>query len=274
MKFFISVDMEGISGIVDRSMVSSQERDYERGRKLMVGDVNACIEGILDVYPDAEITVCDAHGSMNNIDPEALHTQATLVRGYPKPQSQLAALDDTYDAAMFLGYHSKKGTKHGIMSHTYSGGNIESLHINSIEVGETAMNAGIAAYYNVPLLLVTGDQAVCDEANELDPEIQTVPVKTATGRVSAKVIHPEKAREMIKKGAKMAAQKHDKIQPKRIESPVEFRMRFTDAKRADAASFMPSVERTDGKTIIIRHDDYIKAYHGFIAAIMCASSVS
>ena len=161
MKFFISVDMEGISGIVDGSMVSRKQGDYERGRKLMAADTNACIEGILDAYPKAEITVSDAHGGMNNIDPNDLHKRAVLVRGSPKPQSQMAGIDSSYDACMFVGYHAKKGTLEGIMSHTYSGGNIESLHVNGVEVGQWGGGWQEEGCVN--------DDANCEESITIDP---------------------------------------------------------------------------------------------------------
>ena len=272
MKVFISVDIEGISGIVDATMTSRAQPDYERGRKLMAADVNAAIEGILSVDPDAEITVCDAHGGMNNIDPETLHTRAVLVRGRPKPQSQMAGLDTTYDAAYFIGYHAKKGTHNGVLSHTYSGGNVESLHINGVEVGETAMNAGIAGYHGVPLVFLAGDKATTLEAKQLDPGIETVATKEAISRVAAKCLHPETSRQRIKEGAARALKK--RIKPYVVEPPVEFRIRFTDARRADAASFIPTALRLDGKTVTITHSDYVKAYHGFLAAVMCATSVS
>jgi len=273
MKIFISVDIEGISGIVDGTMTSRTQGDYEKGRALMVGDVNAAIEGILSVGP-SEITVSDAHGGMNNINPEDLHTDAILVRGRPKPQSQMAGIDETFDAAIFIGYHSKKGTHLGILSHTYSGGNIESLHINDLEVGETAMNASIAGYYGVPLILVAGDLAVTKEAKALNPKIHTVATKEAISRVAAKCLHPKKSRELIKTETSKAIRNIKKIKPFTFKPPITYRIRFTDAKRADAASFMPSATRLDGKTITINQDDYIKAYHGFLAAVMCAASVS
>ncbi len=147
MKIFISVDMEGISGIVDRTMTSRTEGDYEKGRQLMAGDVNAAIEGILSVDSEATIKVCDGHGGMNNINPIELHKSATLLRGSPKPLSQVCGIDGSFDAAMFVGYQSMKGTLNGTLSHTYNGTSIASLHINGIEVGETAMNAGIAGFY-------------------------------------------------------------------------------------------------------------------------------
>lgn len=273
VKVFISVDMEGISGIVDITMTRRNQPDYEKGRNLMVEDVNAAIEGILSVSA-AEIVVSDAHGGMNNLNPEDLHKDAVLVRGRPKPLGQMAGLDRSFDACLFVGYHSKKGTKDGILSHTYSGGNIESLHINGVEVGETAMNAGLAGYHEVPLVFVSGDVAVTREAKELNNEIETVAVKEAISRVAAKCIHPEKAREMIKKGVAKSINKSKIIKPHKFNPPVEFRIRFTSAKKADAASFIPSAERLDGKTIRIVHNDYVKGYHGFLAAVMCGTAVS
>lgn len=274
MKYFISVDMEGISGIVDGSMVSRSQGDYERGRKLMAKDTNAAIEAILEEDPEAEITVCDAHGSMNNIDPDDLHKRAVLVRGTPKPQSQLAGLDKTYDACLFVGYHSKKGTLNGIMSHTYSGGNIEKLQVNGREVGETELNAGIAGYHKVPLIFVAGDKAVTLEAKEIHPRITTVSVKEAIGRTSAACLHPEEARKLIGEGVKKAIKDLKKIPPYEVAHPVTFTITFTDAKRADAAALIPTMHRVNGKTVQLITDDYITGYHGFIAAVLCGTAVS
>jgi D-amino peptidase len=274
MKFFISVDMEGISGIVDGSMVNSKNSDYEKGRKLMVADVNAAIEGILEENSDAEVIVCDAHGSMNNIIPEDLHKIAKLVRGSPKSQSQIAGLDESFDACLFVGYHSMKGTFHGVMSHTYSGGNIEKLEVNGVEVGETQLNAGIAGHYGVPLIFVAGDQATCSEAKDVNQDITTVEVKKAIGRSSAICLHPEVAREHIKKGVKDSLKYIKKIPPHKVEPPITFRIHFTDAKRADAAELIPTTKRIDGKTLELTTNDYIKAYHGFIASVLCGSAVS
>ncbi len=273
MKFFISVDMEGISGIVDGSMVSNKEHDYQLGRKLMAADTNAAIQGILDTHPTAEITVCDAHGAMNNILPEDLHPAAQLVRGTPKPQSQLAALDSSYNACLFIGYHAKKGTQNATMSHTYSGANIESLHINDVEVGETQLNAGIAGHHNVPLILVAGDQATCLEAKQINPHITTVQVKTAIGRMAAQCLHPDVAHQLIREAAREAT-KNINIPPHKATLPVTFRIRLTDARRADAASLIPTAKRIDGKTITITADDYITAYHGFITAVLCGTAAT
>jgi D-amino peptidase len=255
-------------------MVSRKQGDYERGRKLMAADTNVAIEAILEVDPDAEITVCDAHGGMNNIDPNDLHKRAVLIRGSPKPQSQLAGINDTYDACLFVGYHSKKGTLEGIMSHTYSGGNIERLFVNGREVGETELNAGIAGHHGVPLIFVAGDQATTQEAKEIHPSIVTTTVKEAIGRTAAACLHPEEARELIRVGVKKALKDLKKIPPHKVSVPVTFTITFTDAKRADAAALIPTAKRISGKTIQITTDDYITGYHAFIAAVLCGTAVS
>lgn len=265
--------MEGISGIVDTTMTSRTQPDYEKGRQLMVKDVNACIEGILQVGP-AEITVCDAHGGMNNINPEDLHKDAVLVRGSPKPYSQMSGIDASYDACIFIGYHSKKGTFGGILSHTYSGASVESLHINGAESGETAMNAGIAGHHGVPLIMVAGDQQIAAEAKTLNPDIETAIVKTAVGRRAAHCLHPEKAREIIRETTAKAIKKHRRVKPVTVATPVTYTIRFTDATRADAAAYIPGARRIDGKTIELTADDYLTAYHGFLAAVLCAQAVS
>jgi D-amino peptidase len=273
LKVFISVDMEGISGIVHGSQTSRNQLDYQKGRALMVGDVNAAIEGILE-YGEAEIVVSEGHGGMTNIEPEDIHESAVLVRGRPKPLSQMAGIDNSFDAALFIGYHSKKGTKHGILSHTFSGRHIDSLTINGMELGETGINAGIAGYYGVPLIFVSGDLAVTKEAKALIPHIVGVSVKEAVARSAAKCIHPKIARSLIRKGVIEALKKRDAVEPFIIKPPIEILVKFTNALMADGVEFMPTAERINGRTIRFVLDDYIKAYGAFRASVEIASAVS
>ena len=273
LKVFMSVDMEGISGIVDGSETGRDKAEYERGRKLMVGDVNAAIEGVLSVG-DAKIVVSDAHGGMRNIKPEDLNEAAVLVRGSPKPLTQMAGIAERFDAVVFIGYHSKKGTKLGILSHTISGGVIDSVTINGMEVGETAINAAIAGYHGVPLVFVAGDLAVTKEAKEVNPEIVTVAVKEAVSRRAAKCLNPKVAGELIRKGVSEALQKRGAIEPFVFEPPVEIVAKYVNALMADAVAFMPSAERLDGRTVRFVQDDYLKAFGALRASIYIAGAVS
>ncbi|MGD2200878.1 MAG: M55 family metallopeptidase [Candidatus Bathyarchaeota archaeon] len=274
MKVFISVDMEGISGIVDGKQTGRDKNEYQKGRALMVADVNAAIDGILEVSPDAEVVVSDAHGGMINIEPEELNEIALLVRGTPKPLTQMAGVDGSFNAAMFVGFHSKKGTLHGVLSHTISGGTIERITVNGMEVGETAINAAIAGDYGVPVAFVAGDKATTLEAKALNPEIKVAAVKEAIGRTAAKCLHPAKARKLIKENAARGLRELDKMKPFVFEPPVEVVVRFTNARMADAVEFMPSAERLDGKSIRFVQDDFIKAFKALRASIFIAQKVS
>jgi len=274
MKVIISVDMEGISGIVDGSMTGQSKHDYGKGRALMTADVNAAIDGILDVDPGAEIVVSDAHGGMINIEPEGLNEAAVLVRGTPKPLTQMAGVDGSFNAAMFVGFHSKKGTMHGILSHTISGGTIEKITVNGMEVGETAINAAIAGHFGVPVCFVAGDKAVTLEAKELNPKIAVAAVKEAVSRTAAKCLHPVKARKLIRENAAEGLRNLEKMTPFVFDSPMEAVVRFTYARMADAVEFMPSAERLDGKSIRFVQDDFVKTFGAIRASIFIAQKVS
>jgi len=271
-KVFISVDMEGISGIVHGSQTGRDQPEYEKGRSLMVGDVNAAIEGVL-AAGGAEIIVSDGHGGMMNLKPEELHEAALLVRGSPKPLTQMAGIDRGLDAALFIGYHSKRGTMHGTLDHTISGRTVDRITINGLEVGETAINAAIAGYHGVPLVFVSGDLAVTKEAEEIIPEIGTVAVKEAVSRTAAKCLHPKRARELIKRGVTEALKKRS-IEPFNFEPPIEVKVRYVNSLMADAVEFMPSAERIDGRTVRFVLDDYLKAFGAIRASIFIAGAVS
>jgi D-amino peptidase len=211
---------------------------------------------------------------MRNMQPEELHEGAVLVRGSPKPLTQMAGIDDSFDATMFVGYHSKKGTKYGILSHTISGGTIDSITINGMEVGETAINAGISGYYGVPLVFVAGDVATTKEAKELNPKIKTVAVKEAISRAAAKCLHPVKARKLITKGVAEALENLGSVDPYKFAPPIEATVKYANALMADAVAFIPSAERVDGRTIRFVQNDYLKAFGAIRASIYIASAVS
>lgn len=274
LRIFISVDMEGISGIVDWGQTGFKEpSEYEMGRNLMVGDVNAAIEGILNVS-EAEIVVSDGHGFMRNLKAEELHEAATLVIGSPKPLTQMAGINTGFHAALFIGYHSKMGTRDGILNHTISGRTIDSVTINGNEVGETGINAAIAGYHGVPLIFVSGDLAVTKEAESLISNLHTVSVKEAISRKAAKCLNPKRARELIKIGVSEALKKRKLIKPYTFKAPIEVVIKYANSLMADAVEFMPLAERVNGRTIKFVLDDYLKAFGALRASIYIARAVA
>ena len=202
-RIFISIDMEGISSIVDGKETSSRENAYSYGRKLMAGDLNAAIEGALEAGV-TEIMVADAHGGKRNLLPEDVHEAAKLMRGTPRPYSMMTGINEEFDAALYIGYHAMKGTKLGILSHTISGGTVDGVFINNTEMGEFGLNAALAGWYNVPSIFLSGDKAATDEAERFIPGITTATVKWASSRSSATCLHPKESRNMIRQKVKIS----------------------------------------------------------------------
>jgi len=270
-KVFISIDMEGITSIVSGDQTGGDPGEYQVGRKLMVGDLNAAIEGVLAAGA-GEIVVCDSHGGMRNLQPEEVHEAALLVRGSPKPYSMMEGISSDFHAAMFVGYHARMGAPKAILCHTYSGATVESIHVNGVEVGETGYNAGLAGHYGVPLVFISGDSAVAEEAKAIIPNITTAVVKWAVSRQAAKCLHPKKARELIKQKAAEALQNYGNVKPLVFKPPIEVRLKLFNPSMADAAEALPTMERLDGTTLKGVYPNYPAAHVAIRAAIDLAGT--
>jgi D-amino peptidase len=270
---FISVDMEGISSLVDGTQTNSEHPEYGYYRKMLVGDVNAVIEGVLEAGVN-EIVVSDAHGGMRNIQPDELNEAAFLVRGNPKPFTMMAGIENGFDAAMYVGYHAMNGTEKGILAHTIQGSVVDAIYINGRETGEFGLNAALAGWHGIPSVFISGDDAACEEAKTFVPQINTAVVKWALGRQSAKCLHPAMAQKLINYKAKESILKLDKIEPYWVNEPIEVKMRWMNPTMADAVSFLPYFDRIDGKMTRAIFDDYQTAFKGLRASIWVADSVS
>jgi D-amino peptidase len=263
MKVFVSVDMEGISGVVSPDQTLSDHKDYERFRKLMTADANAAIEGALAGGAES-VLVNDSHGPMTNILIEELNPAAELISGSPKPLSMMQGLDNSADVAFLVGYHSRAGTGGSVISHTYSG-IVTSLSLNGQVVGETGLNAALAGGYGVPVVLVTGDAAVTREAAALLGNIETVAVKEGVGWRSARCLAPEVARHRIREAAERAVK--SSVPPFVLDTPVTLRVAFARPIQADMAALVPHVERLDGVTLQYVAKDVAAAHFAFRAMV-------
>src|SRR6516162_1286562 len=181
MKVYISTDFEGVAGIVDWDQIMVGSHDYDLGRRLLLGELNAAIDGALEgADADAgamEIVVNDSHSTMRNLPADLLHGRASLLSGKHKPMYMMEGLDASFDAIFFLGYHGSIGASQSVLSHSYNPRAIWEARINGEIVGETALNALVAAHYGVPIALVTGDQVTAEEARRLVPPPLCVEVK-------------------------------------------------------------------------------------------------
>ena len=271
LKVFISVDMEGISGIVHGDQITPGTAEYSSGRKWMAQDVNAAVEGALEAGA-TEVVVNDSHGSMRNIDPDDLHPKAILISGTPKPLSMMQGIDASFQACLLIGYHAKAGTENAILDHTISGSVVRAIKVNGLELPELGLNAAIAGYYGVPVVLVSGDAAVCRQTSDiLGQDVMTVQVKEAYGRLAAKLVPMAEARRMIKAGVKEALAKLGRANPFKMVAPYTFELGYHVSAQADmGAMLLPSVKRVDARTLSFTADDYIQGFRTLRALISLA----
>lgn len=269
MKVFISADMEGTAGVVAWDQTNPTDKDYDAAVELMVGEVNAAIEGALEAGA-TEIVVCDSHNTMRNLHPSRLNPAAQLNSGGGKPFSMMQGIDESFDAVFFTGYHAMAGDG-GVLNHTYWDGIVSAVRLSGRPVGELGINAGIAGYYGVPVAMATGDAALAAEAKDLLPDVETVTVKTATGRFSATSVHPTVARERIQAGAQRALARVGEMEPFTLEPPVTLELGVAHTSQMDRIVLIPGVERTGPRTMRYVHDDYVTAFRCLLAACILAS---
>ncbi|EHM29153.1 MULTISPECIES: M55 family metallopeptidase [Streptomyces] len=260
MKLLISVDMEGISGIVHSTETNPERYDYQRGRELMTADANAVIAGVLDADPTADVLVADAHGTFRNLLPEQLDRRARLVRGKPRSLNMLAGLDEETDAALFVGYHVRAGEGPGVLAHTMNGELLD-VRVAGRSLGEIGLNAAMAGHLGVPVVLLSGDDAACAELNGLVPAAVTVPVKEALGMAAAVTLHPEEARDRLRRAAADAVSRRAEIPPLALTGTLDVEVDLASPHTIDLATLVPGVSRAGGaRTVAFTSPDYATAY--------------
>jgi len=256
LKVYLSVDMEGIAGIATAAQTGGS--DYEWARPLMLAEANAAIAAAFEAGA-TEVVVNDAHGSHTNLRADQLDRRATLVTGQPKPYGMVEGLDGSFDAVIFIGYHGHANQVDAVLGHTYSHA-LRHARINGREVGEYGTAGMIAGHYRVPVVFVSGDRAFAEEAKRFFPGVEALAVKDGIGFTAAKTLHPSVAREKIAAGVKTALARRSQIAPITIATPVIVEVELDIASNADAAMFVPGMERVDGVTVRYRAPDALVAY--------------
>lgn len=272
MKLFISADMEGISGIVDPTYINPETgNNYQRGRQFMTADVNAVVEAAVE-FGVEEILVSDSHHKMNNILLENLHPKARLLAGSPRDYSMMQGLDSSFDAAFFIGYHTRHGVP-GVLSHTMSGV-IKNMYINGRVVGEFGFNAIYAGLCGVPVCLVSGDDLIAEEARELIPEISTAIVKKAISRTSALCLSQAESTAELKQKTRQALSRAKQLSALQTSTPLELKIEFAHAGEAEMVSIIPGASYKEGTTEVtyLAKDQY-DMYRTMRAMINLAGTV-
>jgi D-amino peptidase len=266
MRVYISVDMEGVAGVVHEDQTDPVDPrhagEYNRFRRLMTAEANAAIEGAFAAGAE-RVLVNDSHWLMTNLLAEELHPAAELLSGGTKARSMVEGVELGFDAALFVGYHARAGVGHAIIDHTYTDGVYEA-RLNGRPVGELALNAALAGTFDVPVALVSGDQALAAEARELlGPGVETVIVKHAVGRYAARSVAPSVACRLIREGAVAALGRAHA--PFRLPAPIRLEVDFVRTGMADMAELVPGSVRTAGRTVAFAHDDYREVFRAWRA---------
>jgi len=260
LKVLISVDMEGIAGVVNSDHVSTSGKDYNRARVWMTEEVNAAVRGALEAGA-TDIIVNDSHGGMRNVLIEKLHPEAQLTSGSPKPYGMMQGIDESIDAVVFIGYHPKIGTLHGILAHTMSSARVFDISINGESMNEGSLNAYLAGYFGVPVVFVAGDKAVVDQLHEIvNPKIVGVAVKEGYTRQAARNLSLEKSRKLIQEGVKRALDNRSSMPLYVPSKPIKLEMEFYRSDYADQLDLIPGVKRVSGRKIEYTGDDYAVIY--------------
>lgn len=256
LKVFISVDMEGVCGVINWDETGQGGPDYGMFRTLMTQEVNAAIAGAVAAGA-TEILVRDAHDSARNILPELLDPRARLLREWTYgPLSMMEGIDKTYDAAIFIGYHARASTPDAVLKHTMTTKLLDVI-INGKKMPEAGINGLIAGHFGVPVVLVSGDQAIARQAKELFGDIETAVVKEAIS-TAAIMLHPSKARDLIREKTTAALKRLKDFKPLKFNPPYALDVAFADEALAQKASWIPGAVRKDEHTVSFTTNDFME----------------
>jgi len=266
MRAYISVDLEGINGICHSSQTQPGEPGYERSVQLMHAETNAVIRGLVKAGCD-EIVVNDSHWDMRNLRIELLHPKAHLTSGWQKPFSMVSGVhsDKKPDFACFIGYHARQGCATGVLSHTYRAQVFRDVRINDVLVGETGLNAYLAGAFDVPVALITGDDALKRECEELMGKVNCTVVKHAISRYSACFRPQEEVLEELEKSACEAAKEKSSWNLIKPPSPAKLTLSMNDTSMADACELVPNVKRLNDRDVEFSDKDYSVVFRVMLA---------
>jgi D-amino peptidase len=273
MKLFISCDMEGVAGIVDWEQCRPAGTAYAEGRDLLLGEVNAAIDGAVEGGATS-ILVNDSHGLMANLCPSDLSGEARYLSGRHKPLYMMQGLDPTFDAVFFVGYHGSMGSN-GVLSHTYNPRAVSGVRLNGIVAGESALNALVALHHAVPVALLTGDQVAAEEARPFFPGVSEAVVKEAVTRFAADSFHPAGARRLIHETARRALERvnaGNRSLPA-ITIPTRLEVDWLTADMAELAIWLRGFERSGPRSTEAVDDDPLRLYRTFVAAVALTRSI-
>lgn len=257
LKIYISADMEGVVGAVTGEQLGPQGFEYARFREFMTQEVNAAIEAAFAAGA-TEIVVSDSHGNGQNLLIEKLPKNILLVRAWPRPLMMMQGIDETFAGAIFLGYHTATTNSQGVRAHTISSARLADVRLKGVSVSEAGLNAAIAGHFNVPVIMISGDDAVVKETQALLGDVEGAVVKWASGFHSAKTMMPDAAYQLIREKVKRAIGRINDFKPYKLAPPIQLDVRFKNYRPSEVLSYLSIVERTDAHSIRFTGKDMIE----------------
>ena len=267
MRVLIMSDMEGVSGIVVWEQVNGGAAMFEEGRHLYTEEINAAVRGA-KAAGATEIVVVDCHGAgqgwtFNSLIPDKIHPDCEWVahHGWGRYEDMWK---EGCDACLLIGMHARNGTPDGVLCHTISSAQYRNLWFNDDLVGETGVNAALNGAYGVPVVLVTGDVAVCREAKELlGDDLLTVAVKRGLSRYSARQLPPVRARQLIEDAARDALRDFTRVKPYVPDTPTTIKIELSSVDKLAEFKGRAGVEITGPVTVESRAKDWLTAWNQF-----------
>jgi D-amino peptidase len=242
LKVYISVDMEGIAGVVSGEQLGPTGFEYGRAREFMTGEALAAIQGARDAGA-TQIVVSDSHGNGQNLLIDQFPNDVTIIRSWPRPLMMMEGIDSTFDAAIFIGYHASTANTTGVRAHTMSSATLTGVTLNGVEVPEGGLNAAIAGHFGVPVVFVSGDDAAVEEVRKIVGPIEGFAVKRAISFHSAATMTPRAAQEQIRARVKSAVERRGTWRPWVVTRPVNVDVTFKHYRAAEILAYLPIVQR-------------------------------
>jgi D-amino peptidase len=259
LKVYISVDMEGITGVASADQLSPASFEYPQARKWMTAEVNAAIAGAREAGA-TEFVISDSHGNGESLLIDELPTSIpiTVVRSFPRPLGMMEGIDSSFAAVLFIGYHAATTSTTGVRAHTISSALLTRIALNGTPQSEAGINAAIAAHFGVPVVLITGDDVIVAETKQRLGNLEGVAVKRAIGFHSAATMLPAVAQRLIRERAKVAVDRRGEMKPYTMTKPVSVDVSFKNYRPVELLGYLSAVQRVDAHTVRLVGRDMIE----------------
>lgn len=257
MKVYISADMEGVVGVVTGDHLGPGGFEYQRAREFLTQEILTAIEAARTAGA-TEFLISDSHGNGENILLEKLPKDVQLVRGWPRPLMMMQGIDETFDAAILIGYHASTTNMEGVRAHSFSSGNLTGVRLGGTPVPEAVISAAIAGQFDVPVVMISGDDVIIEEAKSLLGDVEGAITKWAVSFHSARTLTPEAAYDVIGETVKRALGRLSDFKPYKVDMPVELDIQFKNYRPPQLLEYLSIVERIDSHTIRFTGRDMIE----------------